>query len=229
MEKNICIIPARKGSKRIPLKNIKLIKDKPLFSFILDTVMSTKIFDRIIINTDFEEIIQYCKKNNVEYYNRPKSLGESDVYVIDVIKDCIKKLKFDNESNICVSFPTVPLISKYDYDRCFELYNKYNENNPIISVVLNDYPIHTSLKINSKGLLEPVFLEDYNKSTRHNDHAKTFRANYGIVLNKTSRFLSQSNLIGKNPIPYEMPWLRSIDIDHDYQLKLADLIINYNN
>ena len=45
---NICIIPARGGSKRIPKKNIKLFHGKPLIAYSIENAKKAKIFDTIV-------------------------------------------------------------------------------------------------------------------------------------------------------------------------------------
>ena len=46
---NIAIIPARRGSKRIPLKNIKSFLGKPIISYSINAALKSKLFDEIIV------------------------------------------------------------------------------------------------------------------------------------------------------------------------------------
>ena len=64
--KPICIIPARKGSKRIKNKNIKLFAGKPLISYIIQIAKKSKLFSRIIVSTDSKKIANIAKKNGAE-------------------------------------------------------------------------------------------------------------------------------------------------------------------
>ncbi len=52
----ICIIPARGGSKRIPKKNIKEFRGKPIIKYSIDAAIKSKIFDYILVSTDDFEI-----------------------------------------------------------------------------------------------------------------------------------------------------------------------------
>ena len=56
------LIPARGGSKSIPLKNIKILKGKPLIHYSIETAIKSKIFDYIVVSTDSEKIRNKCKK-----------------------------------------------------------------------------------------------------------------------------------------------------------------------
>ena len=53
---NICVIPARGGSKRIPRKNIKKFAGKPIIEWSISAALESKCFDRILVSTDDEEI-----------------------------------------------------------------------------------------------------------------------------------------------------------------------------
>ncbi len=50
------IIPARGGSKGIPRKNIKLLKDHPLLAYTIAACKMSKNIDRVIVSTEDEEI-----------------------------------------------------------------------------------------------------------------------------------------------------------------------------
>ena len=53
---NIAIIPARQGSKRIKGKNIKNFLGKPIISYPIKEALNSKLFDYVIVSTDFSKI-----------------------------------------------------------------------------------------------------------------------------------------------------------------------------
>ena len=59
---NICIIPARGGSKRIPRKNIKEFLGKPIISYSIKTALDSGLFDEVIVSTNDLEIADLAKK-----------------------------------------------------------------------------------------------------------------------------------------------------------------------
>ena len=63
---NIAIIPARQGSKRIKNKNIKLFFKKPIIYHTIRILKESKIFDHIIITSDSNKILNYCKKQGCD-------------------------------------------------------------------------------------------------------------------------------------------------------------------
>ena len=56
MKKNISIIPARGGSKRIPGKNILDFNGRPMIAWTIDAALKSGIFDKVLVSTDSEEI-----------------------------------------------------------------------------------------------------------------------------------------------------------------------------
>ena len=53
---NLCIIPARGGSKRIPRKNIKDFLGKPIIAYSIETALKSGLFEEVMVSTDDEEI-----------------------------------------------------------------------------------------------------------------------------------------------------------------------------
>ena len=53
---NLCVIPARGGSKRIPRKNIKEFFGKPMIAWSIEAALESKCFDRILVSTDDAEV-----------------------------------------------------------------------------------------------------------------------------------------------------------------------------
>ena len=79
-----------------------------------------------------------------------------------------------------------------------------------------------SFKIDGGGHLEPVMPVEFFKSTRKQDHTDTYFFNDAIIFDTVKDFMDKGrNLYGRMPIPYLMPWERSIAIDYEFQLKMA--------
>ncbi len=64
--KNICIIPARGGSKRIPRKNIKLFLGKPIISYSIQAAIQSEMFDEIMVSTDDLEIADIAVRHGAK-------------------------------------------------------------------------------------------------------------------------------------------------------------------
>ena len=60
--KNIAVIPARSGSKRLKNKNIKKLLDLELFLWTIRSANASKNIDRIIFSTDSEKNVEISKR-----------------------------------------------------------------------------------------------------------------------------------------------------------------------
>ena len=63
---NICIIPARGGSKRIPNKNIKDFLGKPIIAYSIEAAIESGMFDAVLVSTDSEEIAEVARTYGAE-------------------------------------------------------------------------------------------------------------------------------------------------------------------
>ena len=63
---NICIIPARSGSKRIKNKNLKIFFKKPLIYWTINCALKSKLFKKVIVSTNDKNIAKYARKFGAE-------------------------------------------------------------------------------------------------------------------------------------------------------------------
>jgi CMP-N-acetylneuraminic acid synthetase len=85
------VIHARGGSKRIPLKNIKLLAGRPLISYMVEAAMESRLLDRLIVSTDHPEIARIAREYGAEVpFMRPMDLAE-DVRVGDATRRAFRR------------------------------------------------------------------------------------------------------------------------------------------
>ena len=91
IKKNLVIIPARKGSKRIKDKNLVKVLNKPLVLWTINFAkkLKKKNYD-LVVSSDCEKIKKICNKENVLFIKRPKKLSNDHASMHDVIFNTIK-------------------------------------------------------------------------------------------------------------------------------------------
>ena len=125
---NICIIPARGGSKRIPKKNIQVFNGKPIFGWAIETALASECFQKIIVSTDDNEIANIACKYGAEVpYLRNKKLANDYTTTYEVLVDVVKKLKLKNKYIFCL-YPTAIFTMIADLKKAFILIKKKNAN-----------------------------------------------------------------------------------------------------
>ena len=89
--KIIAMIPARIGSTRLKMKNLALMKGKPLISYAINAARESGVFDRIVLNSDNEIFGRIAARYQVEFYRRPAALGSSGTTSDEVVMDFLEK------------------------------------------------------------------------------------------------------------------------------------------
>ena len=97
--KVICMIPARIGSKRIKKKNLRLINNKPLVSYVIEKAKKCKLFSAIYLNSDSIIFEKIAKKYGVNFYHRNKKILFNYSFSIKYIKWYMNRL-----NNFCIRF-----------------------------------------------------------------------------------------------------------------------------
>ncbi len=152
----IGIITARKGSKRLKNKNIRLLKKKPLYYWAIKILKRSGIFKKIVVTSDHKSIIKNAKKYGADLVlKRKKNLANDKSNTMEVIKDTINeldklKLKFNY---VCCMYPTGALSNFKDIKKSFKILKK-NKNKFVFPV----YPARTNNKFNSE-----INYEKFNK------------------------------------------------------------------
>ncbi len=222
-KKIIAIIPARGGSKGLPGKNIKLLAGKPLIAWTIERALKSKYLDRVIVSTDDKEIAEVSKKYGAEVIERPKKLATDKAKTIDVVSHVLGVLKKEHYvPDIAVLLqPTSPLRVTDDIDESILMFLK-NKCDSVISFYESSFPLQ-GFKMEKK-YLKPILGNKYLK-TRRQDLPKTYLPNGALYVFTPRDLLKYKTFYPEKILPYIMPSDRSIDIDHEIDLKLAELII----
>jgi len=89
------MIPARIGSTRFKMKNLAMLNGKPMIAYAIIAALSSKVFDRVIVNSDSDVFRSIAEEYGAEFYLRPEHLGGSSVKSDDVVQDFINKYPSD--------------------------------------------------------------------------------------------------------------------------------------
>ena len=162
--KNIAIITARKGSKRIKNKNIKKFLGKPIIYYSIKILQKTKLFDEIIVSTNCEITEKLSKKYGVNrIIKRPDFLSSNQVGTIRVINHSINylsKMKISPQY-ICCMYPAAPLTRHKNIISAFK-YLKRNKNR-VKFIYPSTNLITVKTKIKNNNIDEVIKIKSINK------------------------------------------------------------------
>ena len=132
----LAIVPARKGSKRLKLKNLRIFRGKPLYFWPLILSEKSKYIDKIVFTTDCKSMRFKAKENfKIINYNRPKNLAKSETLAKDVILDVLDRISFKFDYFIYLQ-PTSPLRTLHDIDNSIKMIET-KKGNTLVSVTGN--------------------------------------------------------------------------------------------
>ncbi len=86
------IIPARRGSRRIPNKNIRYFMGKLMIFHVLKTCAGSNLFDKVYVSTDPSKIKKVLENNEIKIdFLRPKDITDYSIPIMPVLKYVLTK------------------------------------------------------------------------------------------------------------------------------------------
>ena len=212
----IVIIPARRGSKRVPNKNIKLLNKKPLVAHSIEYSLNFFSKNRIWINSDSQEILNIGKSYGINCYKRKNELAKDDSKTIDVLKDQLKNIYVDFKYVVLLQ-PTTPLRPDDLFKMAIDILNS-NKINSLFTVS----PLEKKFGKLEKNKFEPI---NYNFGQRSQDLNELFFEN-GLLYITSKDLILTEKIIDKNSHPIITKGIEStIDIDTEIDFLIAELIM----
>lgn len=166
---NVAFIPARGGSKSIPLKNIQQVNGKPLIYWTIKAACECKKIDMVYVATDSKEIrnvVEELKmKNSIVNEEKVKVINRTKESASDTAPTEMAMLEFANQydfENIVLIQATSPLVTRNDLDNGFEIF----ENKDTDSVVSGVRGKQFLWLEGDNGIIEPWNYDGYNRPRR---------------------------------------------------------------
>lgn len=204
-------LPCRKGSQRIPDKNVKPFAgiEGGLLRVKLDQLLSCKLLDAIVVSSNDERVLEFAKTRQADgrviIDERPEYLGSSTTTTDELIKYVPSIIK---EGEILWTHVTSPFINEEDYNTIIEFYKK-NMGNEYDSLM-------TAHEIRS-------FIWDRNKPINYDrKHTKwpftqniepLYDIDSGVFISSVESYILNSDRIGTRPYLYSQDKIKSLDID----------------
>jgi CMP-N-acetylneuraminic acid synthetase len=223
MKNNIvALLPMKANSERVKGKNFKKFIDKPLFKWILDTLLSVSLIDKVIINTDARFILEennLFENDRIIIRDRKLDLIGDFVSMNEIIKDDINNI---NSNLYLMTHTTNPFLSKTTINNSILTYNKLFKNNEIDSLFTVDKIQNRLYQFDGTPINhDPVNL------IRTQDLIPWYQENSNLYLFSKNSFNSTKARIGLKPFLYETPKFESIDIDDENDWNFAEIVAQY--
>lgn len=212
------LVPARKGSKGMPLKNRKLF-DYTLKSF------PEEYYDRVYVSTD-DEFIKHCAQEiGVRFIHRPTELGQDETSMKDVVRHFIKTQKIAYDATIILLYLTYPERTWVDIET---IYNHFKSRPEKSLVCCEEVEEHPYLCFHEKEGNKATLVIDH-QFYRRQDYPKCVRMSMFVACYQADIIDELHDLMfEKNSIFYKLSH-HKVDVDYLEQfLQVKEGTLNTN-
>ena len=217
-----CFLPCRKGSERVPRKNIKPFGEaqKGLIELKLNQLIAANLVDRIVLTTNDTEILDYAsslRSAKLELHHRIEELSSSSTSTDQLVRHALELIP---DGNILWTHVTSPFINARHYDEIIKCY--FRQLGKGYDSLMTMTILHGFLWQDGKPL-------NYDRTTekwpRTQTLAPVHEVNSGAFLAPSSVYQELDDRIGENPYLYAMNKLTSHDIDWPEDFLIAETLV----
>lgn len=214
--KNLCIIPARGGSKRIPRKNVKPFLGKPMLAYSIEAALATGLFDEVMVSTDDEEIAEVARQYGANVpFMRSAETANDYATLADVLREVLDNYTKNGKifDNMCCILATSPLLKSEDITNGYKVLCD-TDFSSIIPVVQFSYPILRSFKMDKNHGIDYNWPE-YAKS-RSQDLPAAYHDSGTFYWHKVDLWMSGQ--ISRGGIVVSEETVQDIDTEQDWKM-----------
>lgn len=207
-KKIVALLPMKANSTRVKGKNFRTFCGKPLFKWILDSLLEVKEINKIVINTDAREILAangLIDTQRIFIRDRKPEICGDEVSMNLVLADDVENLEADI---FLMTHTTNPLVSSSTIRAAIKQYKKALDQQSADS-------LFTVNKVQTRFYTEdckPVN-HDPNNLIPTQDLEPWFEENSNLYLFNKNSFNLTNARIGLKPMMMVSPALESSDID----------------
>ena len=221
---DICIIPARGGSKRIPFKNKRLFCGKPMIAWSIEAAFRSGCFDRIIVSTEDQSIASVAKDYGADVpFLRPAELADDHAGTREVVLHAVDILEAEGLTidAVCCLYATAPFVRPEDLQASRNLLVESKAGTIVFPATSFSFPIQRSIRIDSAGYSSPI--SPSHVSMRSQDLEEAFHDAGQFYWATPSTWRSCSGIFEQGR-PLLLPRWRVQDIDTEEDWKRAEFI-----
>lgn len=229
-EKILAVIPARGGSKGVPRKNIRPVCGKPLIAYSIETALTVRhLLHRIIVSTDDAEIAKISRRYGAEVpFMRPPELAEDKAPTLPVLQHAVRFV--EEQDKICLDWilllqPTSPCRTSEDILAALDLAHAGGCDSIISVVQVATHPLFIKRIENDRLLPFSESFAEKEGARRQDARPPAYVRNGAIYLTRRDVLMERNSIWGGFIRPYVMPPERSVNVDSELDLIMAELML----
>ncbi len=224
---SICVIPARRDSKRIPAKMLRTLAGRTLVERAVASVLASDVFDMVVLSTEDEEIrSEACGYQDLVFHTRERGMLGDTVGAAEITLAACEYVRSERDIDIdlvgCLA-PAYPLRRASSIRAAYCAFDESDADYLMSAVITDPHHFHwamrpegeyASLYFGDKYLKDRAFLPPILSSTG------------AIKLARPSRLASDGYFFGEKLIPFMMTREESLYVGDDLDLAMAELIVS---
>lgn len=221
--RNLAVIPARGGSKRIPQKNIRPFAGRPILAYAVDAAVSSGLFERVVVTTDDPEVAEVARSVGAEVpFVRPAVIADDLTPMADVVLHAVTELEAagDRYDAVCTVFATAPFVRAADLTAGFEVLTAGHP--AAVAVTDFDFPIFRAFALAPEGDLRVLWPE--HAGTRSQDLPAALHDAGQFYWTRVEVLRGSRSLWPAGMRPVRLPRHRVQDIDTPEDWQRAELM-----
>ncbi len=213
------VVAVRKGSQRIPNKNIKPFGKSNLLDMKLDLLKSVRNIDEIIVNSDCDKMLDIGLQHGVSIHKRSEYFASSECSNSEFHGHIAE---VTNSDTIFLAPVCSPFVSIKSHEKAIELYLNgfYDKKNEIkFDSTISVTEVKNHLWLNN----EPINY-DLNNVPNSQDLPDVVKLNYGITITDKKIMQKYKRVVGNAPAFYKLDEIESQDVDTPFDWLVAEAI-----
>lgn len=220
MSKIVALVPMRHHSERIAGKNYRPMAGRPLYAYILDTLLSCSEIAQVVVDTDSPTIMEGIKTNfpAVEVRERPDNLRAGDVPMNEILLYDVNQIEADFYLQ---THSTNPLLRPETVSQAVQTF-------------LENYPTYDSLF--SVTRLQTRLWDSLGRAVNHNpavllrtqDLPPVYEENSCLYIFTRQTLIERYNRLGQRPLMFPIDRAEAWDIDEELDFQIAEYLLSHH-
>lgn len=217
------LIIARGGSKGLPSKNTRLLGGKPLIAWSIAAAKSSELLDRCVLSSDDDGIIAVAREHGCEVpFRRPAELAADETTAAAVVCHALEQVQ--GYDYVVLLQATSPARQGPDIDAAIRTCIDAKANS-CVSVCEPAKSPYWMYQVDEANRLMPLFPDEHD-TPRRQELPPTYVLNGAVYVVNTTAMLEHEQFVFGDTVAYVMPRERSLDIDSDAELVLAETLLS---
>ena len=213
------VIPARGGSKGVPMKNIHPLAGKPLITYTIHQALAAAALDRVVVSTDNGSIAAVARQCDVQVVDRPPELALEATLTEPVLLHAVDVLARSGfTAHLVVTLePTSPLRTTVLIDRCVQRLRQ-GDCDAVFTVT------------ETRGIYGRIQRERFapfipDQPRRRQDREPVYRESSTVYATRVDALRTTGSVFGHDPVAIVVDEAEAIDLNTPLDFEMAEAIL----